>query len=438
MLSRLTLPALGLYAASIPMPTNVVLPESLRIAIYNTRPYVVVMLLALILFERYMRLRSRRVFPQSVEGKVFVLSLAFPAYYLLTSVAKGTFVAPVAGLYFSWSLFAFLLAPMLIRSIRDLRSILLVLVLANGAVLIHGIAMRLVDPSEYSGPPGGFAYGYTSPDYFAQVAMVLMAGLAMISLAREADGLKWSRAGRIALFFAFLSTAWFVGALAARSVVAFLVTGAAAYLILRRGQNVWAVLSLLVAGALALTLALFYPQQESVDTYSSGRLSIWSEAGKLISEDGEPLLAFLAGPTQTIPQSFGAVYDDLAPSKNFEKTHIDNAYIELVLEGGIIGLLLFLLPYGTVTRSAIGSLSRPHQNQKLTAGALALLMGLACFGLTSTAVPTFNSPVGFLFSFVSFLPAGVVRLSRADQELSHSEPQFDRFRTRHPAPESGL
>jgi O-antigen ligase len=417
----LILLALGVYAAAIPLPNDSLISEDLRLRLFNVRPYILVTILVVALVERLYHLGGGKIFLSGAERRAFVLSLIFPAYYLAVSLVKGTYSAPVAGLYVAWSLFAFLLTPMLIRTVRDVRVVSAVLIVAN--VATWGFAFgyeRLSQGSAkliYGGP-----YGYINGDYFAQVALVTVASALIYVTARRGSGLHWKPWQATVVFLAFLGGGVFVGILAARSAVAFLAIGAVTYMVLRRGRNVWVAHSFLLIGLLLIVSALAFPENKTLDETTSKRLSLWRTAVETINHEPTPVLPLLTGTTvdNLETSAYSKPYDPLGAGKAFSKFHVDNSFLELFLEGGLLGLVLFLLPYIVIVRTGIANLGSSSSKTTLMATSLGLLVGLAFLSLTTTTIPTFNSPVGLFAAFFGALPAIVARVDVADEEKAVS------------------
>lgn len=425
MLKRFILLGLGVYGATIPLPNNSLLPEDLRLRLYNNRPYFLIALFLVAIAERVYRLGSGKLLPSPAEFRALTFSLLFPAYYLIVSLIKGTYNAPVAGLYVAWSLFSFLLAPTLMRTVKDVRVITGLLVVINLTVWVFSFVYeRITDvhvPLVYGGP-----YGYISGDYFAQVVLVVVAAAFIYVTARDASGLRWKSWQANLVIAGFIGAAVFVGILAARSAVAFLAIAGIAFMVLRRGHNVWVIHALLLAGTALMVYALAFPENQNLDAATSDRLSVWNSALQTLRDEPSPPLAVLTGTTDANLQTraFSRQYDPLSAGKAFSKFHVDNSFLELVLEGGMLGLALFLLPYGCVLRAGLMNLRSDPARTSLMATSVGLMVGIAFLSLTTSTIPTFNSPIGFFTAFFGALPAIIPRLGTVE-DTEHSLAPID-------------
>ena len=117
---------------------------------------------------------------------------------------------------------------------------------------------------------------------------------------------------------------------------------------------------------------------------------------ELFDTEGEAR-ALLLGAGREFDPSAGVKYSDLRSEATFRKYHVDNFYLELLVEGGLVGGLLFLIPYGMVARRFWRL--RAKRDMRLIANmVLAFLVGVAVQGNFAPTIPIFNSPLGFMFA----------------------------------------
>lgn len=378
------------YAALVPITASVHVPLGVRVAIYNVRPYWLIGIAAVatgaVLFGLVPGARERLLMNRRLLG----WSLTFPFFYFVVAFAKGSLNVPVAGQYLLWSLLSFGVVPALMGSHDTLRRVAwAALVLAAFQLGVVVLSWRVL------GEVGGqfrdrMSVGIANPNIFAQMPQVVLAAFGMWwAASKPRPGALW-RLG----WAAAISTAAVLAYLArSRNVLAFLVAtglGSVIVTLYASRRRVWAVLAsiALLAGT---GLVLLGSEREDLDAYSSGRIRMWRMAVESALAE-EPLMTTLVGPSKLPSVDVGA-YDDAASDKVFTKTHIDNAYLELVLEAGVPGLILFLAPYALVIRGALRGLSRAGGRSRMASWSLSCWTGIAVQCVFASILPSFNNIV---------------------------------------------
>ena len=105
-----------------------------------------------------------------------------------------------------------------------------------------------------------------------------------------------------------------------------------------------------VVNFIFMGLLLIEPSSGKIDKISTGRLSIWrmtleSDLNKASAMD------YLLGFGRYKVEGYPVNPDKLAFRKaRFDRDHVDNAYLDIFLQNGIIGFLLFFIPILTIMR----------------------------------------------------------------------------------------
>lgn len=408
---RLAVIALALFAVTVPFPNNILVPSALRIALYNTRPWVAVLVaLAPLLAMAFAGSdRLARVATDPRLRRLALMGFAFPIWYTIVSVTRGAFSVPVIGLYWLWALVSFVLAPALVRSAAELRALLYVL----GAVALVQFALAVLlsatgdvqaayPTMQRSGPIPAIGenvpLGFINANYYAQIPQIVFTVLAFHRGVLGRGRPLVTGAG-LAVAATLVVLAW------SRDVLVYLAALWLCMGLLRGGRAKRALLAILAfLGVLAVTLLVLESRFEELDRFSTGRLQFWAYLWDQVFSGEGAGYAFTFGVGDVPAWPNIPTFDPLAGAKEFTKLHVDNFYLELLFEGGAVGAVLFLLPYGDLAARAFAQLGAPGQERRLAAWTLGILVGLGFQGIVISTFPTFGSPLGLFFALVAVAP----------------------------------
>lgn len=403
----------AVYAATIPLVANLQIDRNIRLLLYQNRSYVILAAVALAIFALVV-LAPRRVagaLGSPWHRQLIVASLLFPAAFAAGAVIKGRIDVPVIGLYVVWAAAGFFVAPLLFDTPARLRSAVAALLVANAFAWLLGFYLYSTAP-QITTFEERESFGYSNPNTYAQILQVMACSSAYLLLT-DGGALTRKRPVRILLAGVCVLAGLSVIAAQSRNVMAFGVSAVAGYLLLRGRRGRWLLTPLLIAGvALVSVVALTYTDLTEVDRFSSGRLTLWGRTVDEVFVSGDNARALLIGRDRELSRRAGGSrrYSDIRETAAFEKYHVDNFYLELMVEAGLIGTLLFLWPYVLLSAMLWRLRRRPGERVRANLG-LAFLIGLAVQGVFSSTIPSFNNPIGFAFAIVtvSMLAAGMRR-----------------------------
>jgi hypothetical protein len=396
---------IGLYAFTIPLVANLQLSREVRLFLYHYRSFAI--LVAVLAASLFLVLFAPRRVGAALRSRwhraLLVAGLLFPVFYSAVAVLKGRVLVPVIGLYMTWAIAVFFTAPLLFGTRPRLRAVVVALLVANAAAWLLGLYLFETRPAITTFEDRA-SFGYSNPNTYAQILQVI--GCASAFLLAGVGG-RLPRWRQLALFGVCVACIAFVFAARSRNVIAFGVSAIAAYHILRLGGGRRS----LAIGAIAVAAvtALAWADLSEIDRFSSGRISLWERTIDAAFIDGDDGLALLIGSGSELSNALGeSGYSDIRGSATFEKFHVDNFYLELVVEGGLIGAVLFLWPY-VLLMVVLWRLRRdPAERTRANLG-LAMVVGFAVQGSFVPTFPSFNSPIGFMFAVVavSLVASGV-------------------------------
>lgn len=378
------------FAATVPLSANLHVPAPLRLAVYQTKPFAVVGALLLLGVAAALSGRLWAVARNPQWRRIAKWSVAFPAYFAVTAIAKGTHGIEVIALYSLWVAMAFFLVPAALSSEVDLRWMGAVVFACSALQVGAAIAAHYAAGQPPPLLPGRQSYGFVNPHFFAQILEAAVIGLGFWITASAAS--KWRWLAGVGVFVVALVLAQEAQS---RNVLVSLLGLALFYAVLRLGRR-WIIAAapyilavVMISGAAILGATEF--EAEALDRISSSRLSIWSRAIYRAQLD---VPAMLWGPT-TLPSEsdLAPSYDEMRADKEYSKLHTDNFYLDLFLDGGALGIFLFLAPYWLVLCHGWRLLGEPA-TRRIGAWSMAVLLAVAVQGLFYTTIPTFGSMLG--------------------------------------------
>jgi O-antigen ligase len=285
-----------------------------------------------------------------------------------------------------------------------------------GAVTV--VAERVVghvlfqDPQSYSWVPSnggifrpGGIYGSPPAASLALAIGVLLAG-SLRGVARR---------GERAVLSASIATILLALVLTfERSAVIALAAGGVAYALLI-GIDARAVLRYSVAAGFVILLAvLAYPQVKTSTALQNGvlrqgtlsaRTSIWQEELPVVTSSKRTAAIGVGFATTILARTGGNVPPALATHPRLISTSIHNQYLLILLEQGGIGLAIFLMFLGSVTRLGVRFSLRTRD--PFAAGLTASLVALLVLSLTTTPILDYSSwilsllVIGLLVSYTT-------------------------------------
>jgi hypothetical protein len=392
---RAIIAALVVYGVSIPLVNLSYIPEPIRLAAFNTRPraFVALIIIAVLIFATG-KPRPIVRFHRHGLSNAAAVGLSFPIAYAAIRFTKGNPPVDVVILHGVWVVSTFIVMPLLIQTRQTLVTVIRAIALASGiglaAVVLLADSGGLADTAAVT--PFASArksYGFYNPNYFAQIPQVLAACCAYLLAARELR----TRAGRALAWASIVGSFFLVSDARSRNVLAFFFVTILAYVLLRRRLVLVVGLTLLLG--IAIWLVFVAPLDGEVnarlDSISSSRVTLWQQTVSGAFAGENVVTAVLGGPQQrpTLELTVNT-YDPLASVKAYNRYQVDNTYLGLFVEAGLLGLLWFVVPYVLIARRL--SKSRLPEAQVV----VAVLAGVAAQGIFAATVPTIGSPLGFL------------------------------------------
>lgn len=370
-------------------------PISIAVLLANLK-VVIFVVLFLLLFGSWL-LRDRKI-----DRNLFLLGGLFPVFYLAFGIArKVEFQLGTCLLYFSWYVYVFVLSRNWSYSHKAFSSLLLTTFVASLTVLFFGLIVYLSGFTLEGGIKGRFSLGFENPNIYAQYCqLAIISGFILLYRTKPVSK-------KYLFVYILIALVLFTASIYAqsRNVVVGVLVFFSAFIVYAWKTKVIlkvAVIILAIVGALSMGI-------DRINDVSSGRLVIWGFYINNSIQEG-PESIFLGAKRNPDASFFLPKYSRLGKlesgDKSSKKFHADNIYIELFVEAGLIGLLLFFTPLLYMWRLVR---KRSYFNRRIWS---ALFLCFLVQGLFITNFMTFFAPVSLFF--------GSLFISVANKDLKNS------------------
>ena len=159
----------------------------------------------------------------------------------------------------------------------------------------------------------------------------------------------------------------------------------------------------LTVSIIMLAFLFINPSAGKIDQITTGRLSIWRmtlEANLNRASALDYLLGFGKYKVKGFPDDPGKTY----PTPELTRNHVDNAYLDIFLQNGLIGFLLFFIPLVILMRrtrlNAVSAADEPSSRQARIA--LGCWVGILVQMTTASVIPSFGNVINiFILVFMA-------------------------------------
>jgi hypothetical protein len=327
-------------------------------------------------------------FPSGLRPtRLALLAAPFPLYATFRLGSGGDLT--LIGLYVAWWWGFFIVVPAAFRDRLWYRRLIGWIVGAALVATALGIAFGLAEGQVYWWDNERLVFSFTNPIYFAYGGLALAVG-GFFLLPRSGRHMRLL----CTLLLAF-GAAVVVGA-RARNAILFAVAFAVVYLTSGRRERLVST-ALLAIGALAVAVALYAQLADRLDQISSGRLSLWEAVIERNMGDMTPGEALFG--VGELEQTLLVSHDSVVAEARFARAHADNAYLDLFVSLGLVGVVLFVSPLVLVARDLLRAIARYHEYEALARdlrAAVATLAGLLVQGLVVSNLPSLGNLMNLL------------------------------------------
>ena len=382
---------------TIGIRTSLAIPYELATSLEKYK-IIILGLLLLTLFIVWLYKGTRKSPP------LLFVAIIFPVYYLSINLFfKENINSYTIALYFVWIFYVFLLGQYFIKDDRKLNKYLFSTIIASGAILLWGGYSTLTGiVSAEVGIEGRFTMGYENPNYYSQYWQLLFISLILLYT-------KMSKSIKVISIVLMICSIYFVILANSRNVLIWIIVFLYWYYSYRiPGKNMLKVFMLLIIIFAFTTLSY-----EEANSLSSGRILLWGyKINEMLKQT--PLTIFFGAQDVIVTSDLINTYSRLSEDVVFTKLHADNSYLELYMEGGVIGMILFFAPYYYVYKSL------KFTNNKEKRLFFSIYFGFLAQSLFTTTITSFFSPLAMFMSLLLILPY----IKHINKTKTHQDPRY--------------
>ena len=393
---------LGLWSASQLLSVLGLLPGMAIAILHPSKNILGAVVVSWALLVVLLQLNQRKV--NNFDKSIFFFAILFPFYVTLINIIRYEISWKEVLLYWFWVTGVYLVFPAMLQGEHIRRQAIKVLFWTNLLVLFVGIFLGVLIGKFYDVSHGNrMVFGFVHPNYYSN---------------------SWQIVFAIAFYYAFMVKRTLV-----RIAAILLILGSIVFMLLASSRNTlvasmiliayytlfnnkWSLLSKFTAIFLAVSIIMLAflfinPSAGKIDQITTGRLSIWrmtleANLGKASASDyllGVGNYKIIMG--RDGPSSPTKIDIDHG---RFARNHVDNAYLDILLQNGLIGFLLFFMPLVILmrrTRFNAVSADDDHASRQARI-ALGCWVGILFQMTTASIIPSFGNVINiFILVFMA-------------------------------------
>jgi O-antigen ligase len=393
---------IGLWSASQLMSVLGFLPEPLLSILHYSKNIlgVITVIWALFVILLYILQQKVLVF----DKQLYVLALLFPFYITLINIVRYEISWKEVILYWFWVTGVYLAFPVMLQSEQLRRKAIKVLFWTDLLVLFSGIFLGVIKGRYYTiGHGERMVFSFVHPNYYANSWQIVFAMAFYFVLTVKQNLYKIP-----AIFLMLVSIVLMLLAGSRNTLVASILM-LLCYAILNKK---WTLLSqfpsiFILVATIMLAFLFINPSADKIDQMTTRRLSIWRmtlEANLAKASASDYLLGFgnykinygRSGPG-------GSEIMDI-DQERLARNHVDNAYLDIFLQNGLIGFFLFFLPLVIIMRRTRANAVSAAKGQFSRQARLALgcWVGILAQMTTASVIPSFGNVINiFILVFMT-------------------------------------
>ena len=333
---------LGLWSAAQLISILGLLPDIALVILHHLKNILGVMVVAWSFLVVSLQLFQRNVI--KFDKSIVIFAFLFPFYVTVINVVRLEIGWKEVLLYWFWVTGVYLALPAMLQGEQLRRQAIKVLFWTNLLVLFVGISLGVLKGQYYVIEHGDrMVFYFMHPNYYSNSWLIVFAMAFYFALTVKRNLI------RIAAIILTLCSIVFMLLASSRNTLVASMILIAFYTLF---NNKWSFLSkftaiLLMVSIIMLAFLFINPSAGKIDRITTGRLSIWSmtlEANLARASASDYLLGIgnykikmgRAGPS-------GPDKIDI-DQERFARNHMDNAYLDIFLQNGLIGFVLFFIP----------------------------------------------------------------------------------------------
>ena len=389
---------LGLWSASQLVSVLGFLPGMAFVVLHHSKNILGVIVVVWSLLVILLQLSQRNVI--QFDKSIFIIALLFPFYVTLINIVRLEISLKEVLLYWFWVAGVYLALPAMLQGEHIRRQAIKVLFWTNLLVLCVGIFLGVLKGQYYViGHGDRMVFSFLHPNYYANSWQIVFAMAFYFALTAKRN--LW----KIGAFVLIVGSIVFMLLAGSRNTLVASLILVVCYILFNKR---WSFLSkftaiFLTVSIIMLAFLFINPSAGKIDQITTGRLSIWRMTLEA-NLNRASALDYLLGCGKYQVKGF---LDD--PGKTYStqeltRSHVDNAYLDIFLQNGLIGFLLFFIPLVIIirrTRLNAASATDDHAARQARI-ALGCWVGILVQMTTASVIPSFGNVINiFLFVFMA-------------------------------------
>ena len=389
---------LGLWSASQLISVLGFLPGMALVILHHSKNILGAIVVAWSLLVVLLQLSQRNVI--QFDKSIFIFALLFPFYVTLINIVRLEISWKEVLLYWFWVTGVYLVLPAMLQGEHIRRQAIKVLFWTNLLVLFVGIFLGVLKGQYYViGHGDRMVFSFLHPNYYSNSWQIVFAMAFYFALTVKRNLLK------IAAIFLMLGSIVFMLLAGSRNTLVASMILIACYTLFNKK---WSFLSkftaiFLTVAIIMLAFLFINPSAGKIDQITTGRLSIWRmtlEANLNRASAVDYLLGFGKYQVKGFPDDPSKTYS----TQELTRNHVDNAYLDIFLQNGLIGFLLFFIPLVILirrTRFNAVSAADDHSSRQARI-ALGCWVGILVQMTTVSVIPSFGNVINiFILVFMA-------------------------------------
>ena len=332
--------------------------------------------------------------------RVFLFLLFVPFYVTMINIVRLEISWKEVLLYWLWVTGVCLVLPAMLQGENIRRQAIKVLFWTNLLILFVGISLGVLKGQYYVIEHGDrMVFRFVHPNYYANSWQIVfaMAFYFALTVKRNLVG-NWC-------FCLMVGSIVFMLLAGSRNTLVASMILIACYTLF---NNMWSFLSkftaiFLMVSMIMLAFLFINPSAGKIDQITTGRLSIWRmtlAANVNRASAVDYLLGFGKYQVKGFPDDPGKTYS----SPELTRNHVDNAYLDIFLQNGLIGCLLFFIPLVIIIRrTRLNAVSATDDHAARQARiVLGCWVGILVQMTSASVIPSFGNVINiFILVFMA-------------------------------------
>jgi O-antigen ligase len=389
---------IGLWSASQLLSVFNFLPAMVLYILHNSKNIIGAIIVAWSLLVVLTQLSQNRGI--QFDKSIFVYALLFPFYVTIVNIVRLDISWREVLLYWFWVTGVYLTFPAMLQSEHIRRQAIKVLFWTNFLILLIGISLGVLKGQYYViGHGERMVFSFFHPNYYSNSWLIVFALSCYFALTVKRNVTK------IIFGLLMLVSILFMILAGSRNTLAASIIMITCYMLFYKR---WSFLSkftaiFLTAAIIILSLLFINPSAGKIDQITTGRLSLWRMTLEA-NINRASALDYLLGFGKYEIKGFSYEPSKTYSTPELTRYHMDNAYLDILLQTGLVGGSLFFIPLVVLMRrTRLNAVAAGDDHDSRQAR-----LALGCWGgilvqmTTASVIPSFGNVINiFILVFMA-------------------------------------